>query len=210
VDALIQRAEVALRLAERSPTRLQLDSAEAADLPPPETLRRSELEAQPAYVMAAEGVDDEPVRSPILPWPQARLPQPAIETAAPVFDLPARPEPAKPQVSDWRLIPANELPQEDAAMLESLSEPPALTSSATYTHGVQAEASDAEQPVVAKPVAPERDETPAFLPAPQPRFVLSAATSEALDATMTELSRRLNESLELIGKMKAGSTRHAA
>jgi hypothetical protein len=40
--------------------------------------------------------------------------------------------------------------------------------------------------------------------------VLSAATSEALDATMTELSRRLNESLELIGKMKAGSTRHAA
>jgi diguanylate cyclase (GGDEF)-like protein len=39
VEDILRRAEVALRLAERNPSRLQLDGAEAPDLPDPELLR---------------------------------------------------------------------------------------------------------------------------------------------------------------------------
>ena len=63
VDSLIQRAEVALRLADKSPTRLQLDGAEAPEPPPPETLRRPGAAAversetrSDEYAAAAESV----------------------------------------------------------------------------------------------------------------------------------------------------------
>lgn len=39
-DDLLRRAEVALRIADKNSDRLQLDSAEAPELPPPETLRQ--------------------------------------------------------------------------------------------------------------------------------------------------------------------------
>ena len=42
-DDLLRRAEVALRVADKNFDRLQLDSAEAPDLPPPETLRQHEM-----------------------------------------------------------------------------------------------------------------------------------------------------------------------
>jgi diguanylate cyclase (GGDEF)-like protein len=42
VEDLLRRAEVALRLAEKSPTRVQLDGAEAPDLPAPELARRAD------------------------------------------------------------------------------------------------------------------------------------------------------------------------
>jgi GGDEF domain-containing protein len=40
LDNLLTRASVAVTLAEKSPTRLRIDSADAPDLPPPETMRR--------------------------------------------------------------------------------------------------------------------------------------------------------------------------
>ena len=43
-EDLIRRAEIALRLAEKSPTRVKYDGAEAPDLPAPELLRRTEAQ----------------------------------------------------------------------------------------------------------------------------------------------------------------------
>ncbi len=79
VDTLIQRAGIALRLADKSPTRLQLDGAEAPEPPPPETLRRPpqaegvatasepagsgalpELEAQPVALSTSEAAAAKP------------------------------------------------------------------------------------------------------------------------------------------------------
>jgi GGDEF domain-containing protein len=61
VETLIQRAEVAVRLADKSPTRLQLDGAEAPEPPPPETLRRPvapPVERQPAPAIETTGQRD--------------------------------------------------------------------------------------------------------------------------------------------------------
>ena len=58
---LIRRAEVALRLAEKSPSRVRYDGAEAPDLPAPDSLRRLESDealeepAAPGTVAASEG-----------------------------------------------------------------------------------------------------------------------------------------------------------
>jgi len=51
VDDLFRRAEIAMRIAEKSTQRYQLDSAEAPGLPPGETLRRpaDEIEAELAF-----------------------------------------------------------------------------------------------------------------------------------------------------------------
>ncbi|HXH20471.1 MAG TPA: diguanylate cyclase [Dehalococcoidia bacterium] len=53
VEDLLRRAEVALRLAERSPTRLQIDGAEAPDLPAPELLRKGEGEDEEEALVGA-------------------------------------------------------------------------------------------------------------------------------------------------------------
>jgi diguanylate cyclase (GGDEF)-like protein len=47
VDDLVRRAEVALRVAMKNPTRLQLDGAEAPSLAPPQTLRQPETLRRP-------------------------------------------------------------------------------------------------------------------------------------------------------------------
>ncbi len=59
-DDLIRRAEVALRIADKSFDRLQLDSAEAPDLPAPETLRQLDRPPQEALSQSAapEFVED--------------------------------------------------------------------------------------------------------------------------------------------------------
>jgi diguanylate cyclase (GGDEF)-like protein len=46
VEDLLRRAEIALKIAEKSTLRYQLDSAEAPELPPAETLRRPAVEAE--------------------------------------------------------------------------------------------------------------------------------------------------------------------
>jgi diguanylate cyclase (GGDEF)-like protein len=61
VDDLLRRADIVMRLAERSPTRLGMDSAEAPEMPPPETLRRPEplpipvAAADPLLALTAAG-----------------------------------------------------------------------------------------------------------------------------------------------------------
>jgi GGDEF domain-containing protein len=64
VEDIVRRAEVALRLAEKSPNRIQLDGAEAPDLPPPELMRReedeeAELEILSGKWLGAEAPDEE-------------------------------------------------------------------------------------------------------------------------------------------------------
>ena len=54
VEALLKRAEIATRLAEKNPTRLQLDGAAAPEPPPPETLRRGQRKAAAAEAVPAE------------------------------------------------------------------------------------------------------------------------------------------------------------
>jgi diguanylate cyclase (GGDEF)-like protein len=46
VEDLMRRAEIAMRIAEKTTLRYQLDGAEAPELPPAETLRRSEAETE--------------------------------------------------------------------------------------------------------------------------------------------------------------------
>jgi diguanylate cyclase (GGDEF)-like protein len=53
-EDLLRRAEVAMRLAEKNSSRLQLDGAEAPAMPPPETLRRPE-EVPSLVAMARDG-----------------------------------------------------------------------------------------------------------------------------------------------------------
>jgi diguanylate cyclase (GGDEF)-like protein len=55
VDDLLRRAEVALRLAERNPSRLQVDGAEAPDLPDPELMRGGDDEEEEAQIGALAG-----------------------------------------------------------------------------------------------------------------------------------------------------------
>ena len=69
VDDLLRRAEVALRISASNTTRYQLDSAEAAELPPAETLRRETLamaEASPAAEAAPPPLVTNPVAAAIV------------------------------------------------------------------------------------------------------------------------------------------------
>ena len=72
-DEMIRRAEVALKLAEKNPSRLQIDGAAAPELPPPAQLRRSGTPGVVASEMElakASGDDSRPV-APFAP-PEAR------------------------------------------------------------------------------------------------------------------------------------------
>jgi len=69
VEDLLRRAEVAMRIAEKSPNRLQLDSAEAPDMPAPELMRKNEdeelyIDTLAAKWLGAEAPEEEQSSAP--------------------------------------------------------------------------------------------------------------------------------------------------
>jgi len=70
-DDLLRRAEIALRIADNNANRVQLDGAEAPEMPPVETLRQPD-EVVP---LVAQVVPEEPVQRPV-PAAIAEVPQP--------------------------------------------------------------------------------------------------------------------------------------
>lgn len=138
-EDLLRRAEVALGLAERSPTRVQLDGAEAPELVAPETLRTAAqdmevaLPAEPAYEPSAQ--------------PAAYAEQPAFAAEAPAvaYQEPAiaRPEPVAASaapVYEPTVVPFTPAPQPEpmVASVERLPEPVAAAPAAP-TAAAQAE-----------------------------------------------------------------------
>jgi diguanylate cyclase (GGDEF)-like protein len=73
-DDLLRRAEIALRIADKNANRVQLDSAEAPEMAPVETMRQPELE----IVSVEETIDvEKPVQLPVPAL--AAVPEPAYE-----------------------------------------------------------------------------------------------------------------------------------
>jgi diguanylate cyclase (GGDEF)-like protein len=77
VDDLVRRAEVALRIAEKNPNRVQIDGAEAPELPAPELLRREDqhdetpMEALAGGWLGTESPEEEKVHPKAHPTPMS-------------------------------------------------------------------------------------------------------------------------------------------
>jgi diguanylate cyclase (GGDEF)-like protein len=183
-EDLLRRAEVALRLAESNPTRVQIDGAEARELAAPETLRTPAPDMEvsmpaPAY---------EPSAEPAF----AEQPAQAYETASAAPEM--APEPAVAASYEPALEPvaAYEQPQR--------LEPAA----ASY------EAAPVQEPVYA-PARPEPAAVPEPMVASverQPEPVVAAPTAgapESLDQRLAQLMKRMEETEELMRTLrKAG------
>jgi diguanylate cyclase (GGDEF)-like protein len=144
-EDLLRRAEVALGLAERSPTRVQLDGAEAPELVAPETLRTAaqDMEAampEPAYEPSAQpaAFAEQPAfaaEAPAATFEQAY--EPAVASQAPAV---AQPEPAVAPRPAYEPVPftAPARPEPVVASVERQPEPVA-SAPASPTAAVQAE-----------------------------------------------------------------------
>jgi GGDEF domain-containing protein len=90
VDDLLRRAEVALRISASSTTRYQLDSAEAPEMPPAETLRRENVEVEavlPVAEMQPPPVVTNPVAAAIVDEAYAERAREAVtEVVQPVVE----------------------------------------------------------------------------------------------------------------------------
>jgi diguanylate cyclase (GGDEF)-like protein len=97
VEDLLRRAEVAMRIAEKSPNRLQLDSAEAPGMPSPELMRRNEdeelyIDTLAAKWLGAEAPEEEQPAPPLAASSETASGRPAA--TGPV--LPSGPDAAQP------------------------------------------------------------------------------------------------------------------
>jgi diguanylate cyclase (GGDEF)-like protein len=180
-EDLLRRAEVALRLAESSPTRVQMDGAEAPSMAAPETLRTpaADMEVavpQPAYEPSAQ--------------PAFAAQQPVYAEPAPAYEAPAAPQ-LEPVAASYE--PA----LEPATHYRELSD-------ATGVPAVVYIASEGEQPVAAP-------EPMVASVAPQPEPVAAAPVAaaaqgaESLDERLLQLMKRMEETEELMRTLrKAG------
>jgi len=175
-EDLLRRAELALGLAERSPTRVQLDGAEAPELVSPETLRTAAqdmevaLPAEPAYEPSAQpaALAEQPAFAAEAP---AATFEPSYEPAV-AFQAPAvaQPEPvAAAPVYEPMVVPFTPAPQPEP-MVASVERQP--------------------EPVTAAPATPT---------------AAAPAEPESLDARLAQLMKRMEETEELMrGLRKAG------
>jgi diguanylate cyclase (GGDEF)-like protein len=189
-DDLLRRAEVVLRIADKNTNRVQLDGAEAPEMPPAETLRQAE---------ALEDVEDETLAAEALPEP-IQLPVPAI-LRHPAFAAEERSEPlAPPQPLFPDQVEVAEVP------LPVTGEPAAGEPEPAVVYAVKA-----PEPPVSDHVAPWQSEAPlSVLPQPHPRSQLAAVpeasqTGDAIDASVNDALKRLDETLELIRSLKKRS-----
>jgi diguanylate cyclase (GGDEF)-like protein len=120
VDDLLRRAEVALRTAERTSSRAVYDSAEAPELPAPETLRRGEAEAPdtPAVAIVTPATAPPASAAPLAPQQAAAYAAPGAAQLQPL--APASPPPGAP-VHVLRPPPTAEAAAIDEALAELLA-----------------------------------------------------------------------------------------
>ncbi len=175
-DDLLRRAEVALRIAEKSPNRLQLDGAEAPDMPAPELLRKDEEDE--TYVDALAGK-----------WLGAEAPEEerGVESmpnlAAPA--LMAATGPALPQDQPDAAAPAASfvLSEADQVAAQSWSATEAVEAEAALAGGeAKVETSDAPQVEVAASATP--------------------GVEPALQDAMSDMLKRMEETLALFRSRK--------
>jgi diguanylate cyclase (GGDEF)-like protein len=206
-DDLLRRAEIALRIADGNASRMQLDGAEAPEMPPVETLRQPEA----PQIVATPAVDSETAAAPVL----RVLEESNAETGSPV------------QVSEG---PLTGTPQPLLASLsdETTAKPDAAepaTPQPLFAVGAQAEndADTTEQapgevfayraPEPAVGVYNKSWETEAPLsvlsrPKPAPRLVAVGGASkqpEPVDEVISNALKQLDDTLELIRSLKQRS-----
>ena len=142
VDDMLRRAAVALRIADNNANRVQLDGAEAPEMPPAETLRQPE----------AEEIAAEPVSQPA---PAAAL---ALRIVEPLASVHAETEPVLTIAE-----PAAKEPEPPFAVptpLIAAKEPEAPFAASTPLHAVERQPAAAAEPHgSAHPDATEVDET---------------------------------------------------
>jgi diguanylate cyclase (GGDEF)-like protein len=170
VEDLLRRAEVAVRIAEKNPNRVQIDGAEAPDLPAPELSRKDEEEEEERQVetlagqwLGAEAPEEESAGG----WVATAPPQSVAEPGG-VEAL----EPAARTVHDQ----AEAVAAETWQATEGEPESQAATA--------PARAIVAEQVVIPEGVAPRVD--------------------PELAASVSDMLKRMDETLALIRRVKAG------
>ena len=135
-EDLLRRAEVALRLAENNPSRVQLDGAEAPEMAAPETLRTQaqDMEValpQPAYEPSAQpaAFAEQPAAAAATPAPDF---EPSFEPAV-AYQAPgvAQPEPVAASMAEPTVVPftAPAQPEPMVASVERQPEPVAAAPS---------------------------------------------------------------------------------
>ena len=181
-DDLLRRAEVALRIADKNANRVQIDSAEAPDMPPLETLRQPD-EPEELAPLDAPAPFEEPVP---LSAPAAVLPEPQ-----PLFAH-QEPQPLFAQQEPQPLFP---VPDDSVEVDE---EPP-----------IEVYALQAPEPAVDEYAPSWHSEAPlSVLPKPHPQLTAvngHSDKSDSIDASVSDALKRLDETLDLIRSLKQRS-----
>jgi hypothetical protein len=142
VDDMLRRAAVALRIADNNANRVQLDGAEAPEMPPAETLRQPE----------AEEIAAEPVSQP------APAAMPALRIVEPLATV--HPEPDRVLTIVEPTAEEPEAPFAVPTPLIAAKEPEAPFAAPTPFHAVEPQPAAAAEPHgSAHPDATEMDET---------------------------------------------------
>jgi GGDEF domain-containing protein len=210
VEDLVRRAEVALRIAAGNTTRYQLDSAEAPELPPVESMRRENVEAVAA---PAEGLTQSP---PLVTNPLAAAildeafaaraqeaestqnPAPVLTEATSIVEgtsVSTKVEPVSAEIAPTKVSGAEPAGEAEAPTLSEMGAP---------VSEVEAPYLPKPLPVTASVAAPE---APAAASAPEP--VLATATvapaAEPID-DFEALLKQMDETLKMIKSVRS----HAA
>ncbi len=191
VDDLMRRAEVALRLAEKNPSRVQLDGAEAPDLPSPELLRKEDEEEAHFDALAGKWLGAEAPEEEEAPGVWLTRPSVSEEPAPALVDLPATEEPRETYMP---AISAESAPTDVHDAWETAEEPGPVESEAVATAPQPALG---REETVAVPVASTEDAAPDAETRAPPR--------KQADDSVTKLLARLDETLAVIRSMKSES-----
>jgi diguanylate cyclase (GGDEF)-like protein len=175
VDDLLRRAEVAVRLAEKNPSRVQLDGAEAPDLPSPELMRKEDDEDE-AQIGALAGQ-----------WLGAEAPD--EERPGVWLTQPASVQYVLAPATEGHLAPAPE-PEELAASLNG-AQTPALAGKFDW------------QDLEASPMPAQAALTTPEIPLAASDATEPSIDPEPTDDAVSGLLKRLDETLDLIRSMKA-------
>ena len=226
---------MALRIAEKNSNRVQMDGAEAPDLPPPETLRQEDEGLQVAATMTLTPEPRPQLQlTPARPQP-AEMPEPPVRfatTSEVVEKLVVETEPDYAPVTP---VEAEETPTgapeliaappafDEAPTLELPAPEPAIAERPGFVVvGGGGHNGFASEPLMVQPV--EQDENAAALAAstadqvtvePAPELQPAGATEatnaaqsqpEPLDEAISDLLKHLDETLDMIRSLRSGTS----
>ncbi len=192
VDDLLRRAEVALRIAGGNMTRYQLDSAEAPELPPVETLRRENVDATVVDSIATPTPPaiSNPVAAAIVDEAYAERTREAGATEAEPAQEPATPVLESEQVAESVAVSEEPVEVRPVGMTQDVPEveAPTLVTELESVEPVLAVVSEPEAPVA------------------QPIELTPVAASVAQDDDFDALLKQMDETLKMIQSVRS----HAA